>query len=62
MCMLSVTVSRSSSDGDTICYVHPVLWMEPCYVEVTNYRRPYLQTCYGLVVFVVSVGNNLRGS
>jgi len=27
VCVLPVAVARSSSDGDAICYVFPVLWM-----------------------------------
>jgi len=27
LCMLAMTVARSSSDGVLMCYVFPVLWM-----------------------------------
>jgi len=29
--MLLVAVARSFSDGDTVCYVLPVLWMTLCF-------------------------------
>ena len=44
--MLPVAVARSPSDGNSICYELPVLWMKSCFHSHNEWNKPESKTTH----------------
>jgi len=57
--MLPVDVARSSSDGNAICYVLPVLWMTSCFHIIEQIGQNQRRRVFRAVHHVVQSGRSL---